>query len=269
MTVLCTYKLTKQKLALAAAEAGLPPPEHTALGDARCVAELVGLHAPPSMLRSLEAASWTPPTGGSGVTIRRPGAPPRRGSLHEAAARTRWPGTPEEQTALYLDALDRCLDDGVLSEAERVWLDGTAWALGFDARQRAELHEQYYQLLKMQIISDGIVTGKEQQLAGLIAEALSLDPADLRSSVRTTDRVELTRGMRVCFTGSALLGGAPANRILLEKIAAQAGMTPMKSVTKKCDVLVAADPLSQSHKARTARERGIPIISTEDFIEMV
>ena len=73
--------------------------------------------------------------------------------------------------------------------------------------------------------------------------------------------------MRVCFTGTALIDGVPANRELLEKIAALAGLKSLKSVTKKCDVLVAADPLSQSGKARTARERGIPIISIEDFID--
>ena len=37
---LCTYRLTRQKLALAAAAAGLPAPNHTALTDARTVAAL-------------------------------------------------------------------------------------------------------------------------------------------------------------------------------------------------------------------------------------
>ena len=37
---LCTYQLTRQKLALAAADAGLPEPNHTALTDARTVALL-------------------------------------------------------------------------------------------------------------------------------------------------------------------------------------------------------------------------------------
>ncbi len=83
----------------------------------------------------------------------------------------------------------------------------------------------------------------------------------------TTQHVELGAGTRVCFTGEAIVDGLVANRALLEKIATLAGMSTLKSVTKKCDVLVAADPLSQSGKARTARDRGIPIISVQDFLE--
>ena len=162
---MCTYRLTNQKLVLAAAEAGLPEPNHTALVDARTVAALVDLYAPRGALRDLQAAAWTLTVPKSGVTMRRPGAPPRRGSLHQAAARTHWPGAPEESTALYLDALDRCLDDGVLKNAERDWLDDTAKALGLSETGRAELHKQYYELLKEQILADGIVTSEEKQLA--------------------------------------------------------------------------------------------------------
>lgn len=264
---MCTYKLTNQKLALAAAEAGLPEPNHTALVDARAVAALVDLYAPRGALRGLQAASWATTVPKSGITMRRPGSPPRRGSLHQAATRTHWPGAPEESTALYLDALDRCLDDGVLEDAEREWLDDTAEVLGLSETGRIELHRQYYQLLKEQILADGIITGEEQKLAENIAEALALGPIDIRATERTAIRVQLKAGMYVCFTGTALIDGVPANRELLEKIATLAGLKPLKSITKKCDVLVAADPLSHSSKARIARERGIPIIGIKDFIE--
>ena len=163
--------------------------------------------------------------------------------------------------------MDRCLDDGILEDTELAWLDDTAKTLGLSSPGRAQLHEQYFELLKRQILADGIVTLDEEQLAAQIAEALALGPTDIRATHRTADRVELKAGMNVCFTGTAVISGAPANRELLEKIATLAGMTPMRTVTKKCDVLVAADPLSQSGKARTARERGIPIISIEDFMD--
>ena len=264
---LCTYKLTRQKLALAAADAGLPEPNHTALTDARTVALLVDLHAPRGALRRLRSASWAPDVAASGITTRRPDAPPRRGSLHQAAARTRWPDSPEDSTALYLDALDRCLDDGVLEDHERVWLDRTASDLGLDVSERIRLHRQYFDLLTQQIFADGIVTESEQQLAEQVASALALGPTDIRVTEQTADRVELGAGTRVCFTGEAIIDGNLANRALLEKIATLAGMQPLNSVTKKCDVLVAADPLSQSGKARTARDRGIPIISVQDFLD--
>lgn len=264
---LCTYKLTRQKLALAAADAGLPEPNHTALTDARTVALLVDLHAPRGALRRLRSASWAPSVAASGITTRRPDAPPRRGSLHQAATRTRWPGNPEDSTALYLDALDRCLDDGVLEDHERAWLDRTASDIGLNASERIQLHRQYFDLLTQQILADGIVTESEQQLAEQIAEALTLGPTDIRVTEEAADRVELGAGIRVCFTGEAIVDGNLVNRALLKKIATLAGMLPLNSVTKKCDVLVAADPLSQSGKARTARDRGIPIISVQDFLD--
>ena len=92
-------------------------------------------------------------------------------------------------------------------------------------------------------------------------------PSELNVTTPPAERVELGLGTRVCFTGEAIVDGHVANRAMLEKIATLAGMLPLKSVTKKCDVLVAADPLSQSGKARTARDRGIPIISIQDFLD--
>ena len=132
-------------------------------------------------------------------------------------------------------------------------------------QDRTQLHSQYYELLEEQILADGIVTDDEQQLAEQIAGALALGPVTLQATQTTADRVKLQAGMNVCFTGTALIDGVLSNRALLEKIATQSGMRLLKSVTKKCDVLVAADPLSQSGKARTARARGIPIVSIEDF----
>ena len=138
--------------------------------------------------------------------------------------------------------------------------------LGLSRQDRAQLHSQYYELLVEQILVDGIVTEDEQQLAERIAAALALGPVTLRTTQTTPEGVKLQAGMSVCFTGTVLIDGEPANRRTLEQLATQAGMRPLRSVTKKCDVLVAADPLSQSGKARTARTRGVPIISVEDFL---
>ena len=162
--------------------------------------------------------------------------------------------------------MDLGLDDGFLDLSEQDWLDRTAEVLGLSHQDRTQLHNQYYELLKKQILADGIVTEEERRLAEKIAAALSLKPARLRTTRTTADRVTLQPGMNVCFTGTVVVDGTRVDRELLEKIATQAGMQPLKSVTKKCDLLVAADPLSQSGKARTARTRGIPIISVEDFL---
>lgn len=266
---LSTYDLTKQKLALAAESAGLAAPDNTAISDARCIAGLVDMHAQSGKLRRLKAASWAPTGEGNEVAVPRSEAPQRRGSLHRLAERTRWPGTPEESTALYLDALDRCLEDDVLEDSELEWLDETAEAVGLGARQRAELHRRYYELLEQRILADGVVTDAEEKLAEQVAAALSLGAVDIRSTERSAEGVELEAGMGVCFTGAAVIDGQPVNRVLLEKVAKVAGLRTVDSVAEGCDVLVAADPMSQSGEARKARGKGIPIISMEDFIETV
>ena len=63
------------------------------------------------------------------------------------------------------------------------------------------------------------------------------------------------------------MDGKKFDRTDLEAWAAQAGLQPVSSVTKKgCDLLVAADPSSMSGKAKKARDYGKPIMSIEDFV---
>ncbi|MDE0217266.1 MAG: hypothetical protein OXN79_11920, partial [bacterium] len=73
----------------------------------------------------------------------------------------------------------------------------------------------------------------------------------------------LEPGVKVCFTGEAAI-----TRAHLEEMAARVGLEPVPSVTKRCGLLVAADPLSQSGKARTARKYGIPVIGADEFIAL-
>ncbi|MCY4104686.1 MAG: hypothetical protein OXG55_15735 [bacterium] len=76
-------------------------------------------------------------------------------------------------------------------------------------------------------------------------------------------------GQRVCFTGTGRIDGRVIARDALEGAASAAGLVPVAGVTRKCALLVAADPLSQSTKARKAREYDIPVLSCEDFLELV
>ena len=80
----------------------------------------------------------------------------------------------------------------------------------------------------------------------------------------------LQQGMRVCFTGTTTVSREPIARSALERLAACAGLQPVRSVTRKgCDVLVAADVSTQSGKARKAHSYGIPVISVAGFLEQV
>ena len=51
-------------------------------------------------------------------------------------------------------------------------------------------------------------------------------------------------------------------------MAASAGLTPVKSVTKtRCEVLVTAEAGTQSGKARKALEYGKPVFTADEFLE--
>ena len=54
-----------------------------------------------------------------------------------------------------------------------------------------------------------------------------------------------------------------------EALAVVAGLTTAKNVTRKCEVLVVADPHSQSAKARKARELGVRVIAESAFWPMI
>ena len=268
--VVCTYRLTRKKLSLAAADAGVEHNAHTALGDARVAAALLRMHVQPARLTATSRpATCRASQASAGVTVRRPDAPARRGSLHNLAVVTAWPGYPEVDEALYLDALDRCLDDGSLDEAERTWLDVSADAVGLTGEHRAELHRRYYDLLKSQILADGLVTADEATLARNVARSLDLAFDGLDATTADPPAVRLLPGQRVCFTGMSTVDGVVMAREALEGAATAAGLVPVAGVTRKCDLLVAADPLSQSAKARKAREYEIPILSPEDFLGLI
>jgi ATP-dependent DNA helicase PIF1 len=81
----------------------------------------------------------------------------------------------------------------------------------------------------------------------------------------------LVPGARVCFTGEARnAAGQELSRHQMEEIAAAAGLTPVKSVTKtKCDVLVTAEVGSQSGKAGKAHEFGKPVFCADEFLTWV
>ena len=64
-------------------------------------------------------------------------------------------------------------------------------------------------------------------------------------------------GMTICMTG-----GCPSlTRDSLRAASEDAGFIVKRNVSSLVDVLVAADPTSQSGKARKARQLGIPIAS--------
>ena len=78
----------------------------------------------------------------------------------------------------------------------------------------------------------------------------------------------LVPGTRVCFTGSALdETGALVSRETMEALAIGRGLEAVTTVTKtRCDVLVVAEPGTQSTKARNAQKWEKPTLSAAEFL---
>jgi DNA polymerase-3 subunit epsilon len=74
-------------------------------------------------------------------------------------------------------------------------------------------------------------------------------------------------GKSVCFTGqlNCHLNGSLISRDIAHAIAIENGMVVKKGVTKSLDMLVLADPNSQSGKAMKAREYGIKLLAETVF----
>lgn len=182
--------------------------------------------------------------------------------------------------AVYLDMLTRVLEDGLISTVEYSRLDAIAEVAHLSKERISVLHAEYLSAAEAEALADGTVTADErrelQRIATILDQPapaiLTPDPVarpvmaeKLRSAggeaVATTGATfELVPGARVVFTGTM-----SRPRETWARAIADAGFVT-GSVTKNCVVLVAADPASQSGKAKTARAHGIPIITEEEFI---
>lgn len=58
-------------------------------------------------------------------------------------------------------------------------------------------------------------------------------------------------------------------RAELEAMAAEAGLRVTSSVSGRTAALVAADPYSQSGKAKAARERGVRVVTEQVFLYLL
>lgn len=117
----------------------------------------------------------------------------------------------------------------------------------------------------------GRVTTTPEVLAGL-RRVSTLLGTDVTGGLGTSDAADaaavLSPGTRVCFTGSALDdAGVLLPRESMESLAAELGLEPVANVTKtRCDVLIVAEPGTQSIKARNALKWEKTILSATEFL---
>ena len=264
----CTLKLSGEKLILACDRYGITiDHHHRALSDARATAQLLSrLDAP---LTTTAFTFGTDLAPGIPRTLRRDSVGGAAMPVSPSRFRVRYP-TSDELSMSYLHVLDAYLDDLVLEESERASLNDLAGLYGLDEVKRQGLHEAYIESLIAAARRDGIVTAAEHRLIDAVCLALGVDPSVVPEPSAAVTAPSDLDGLRVCFTGEAIVAGVVMKRDRLESIAANFGMQPVSGVSKKgCDLLVAADPSTASGKAQKARDYGIPIIDIREFMNRI
>lgn len=133
------------------------------------------------------------------------------------------------------------LADGVITETERRDLRQVAFLLGLYGSELDEILET----------------------ASL---KISWEPTEVKATLELPPQNQLT-GKRMCFTGECQCHhlGQTITREIATELAMSQGMIVMEIVTKKLDLLVVADPLSQSGKAKKARKYGVRIMHDAVF----
>lgn len=268
---ICTLRLSGEKLANATERFGIPlAGHHRALVDARACADLLRRLIEDD-LRMSPARMVISGVQTSTRTLRRDiTAPDQVAPLRRLAMRSCIPSSIGACLD-YFDALDWVLDDGVISDDERRFLSEVISASDLSDTQVQAMHESYIQSLTQAIERDSLVTVEEHLLLSKVATALGVKDVVIPELSEIPEVGEIKRGQRVCFTGSAIdSDGIAIERATLERLAAQAGLQPVNTVTKKsCDLLVASDTSSTSGKARKARDYGIPVIDVSTFLSEV
>lgn len=191
------------------------------------------------------------------------------------------PSTGPAELMPYLGLLDRVLEDHVVTQTEADGLVAMAREWNLSAQQVTEAHQLYLRELVDAAWADGIVTETERRELETVGFWLGLGTDDVaaivedRRSVAAVDnetpaaqgRQHPLVGRSVCFTGQLVCSyaGAPLTRATAQALAEQAGLVVASGVTKQLDVLVVADPNTQSGKAVKARSYGTRIMAEPVF----
>lgn len=266
---------------------------HTALEDARAVAQILAKLLPPHRyVVPQPAPRWPRPPNSVAVRLRTDPPPPRTASaLGSLASRVGVPAglhISEDAALAYMALLDRVLEDRHLSTEEVGALGELAADWGISAEAANRLHLGYLNALWRMARADGVVTDPERNDIEIVAELLGVPLAPVDDAVDAVGRVrtepmpqparrtsqrsaEEFRDKSVCFTGDSVctIDGYPLSRTDQERMAAAAGMVVKSGVSSKLDVLVLADADSQSGKARKAAELGVRMVAEPVFWRML
>jgi DNA polymerase-3 subunit epsilon len=274
--------------------------QHSALHDARAAARLMQvllLDEPPTAAkyRRLPPIKWPGIAKLSSITLTRAQSRDRQKEppTYVQKLLTRSGGdaviaSDDPAELAYAALLDRVLEDRRIDESEGESLVELATRWGLHGQQIMSIHRQYVQRLAAAAVADGIVTDAERRDLNLVCCLLGVTAAELDNLVKTASNTlakgatrstvvgtsqdrEALNGKRVCFTGECQcrVSGELISREMAENLAASAGLTVAQSVTKRLDLLVVADPQTQSGKAKKAQQYGIRILHEPVFWQML
>lgn len=184
----------------------------------------------------------------------------------------------------YTGLLYRVLEDRHVSKEEGQALVELATRWGITGDQIQKTHWDYLLRLATAALANGVVTDTERRDLHQVASLLGVDsryfdqilelaaqkPTEVQTQPLATGGAlarEKFAGKQVCFTGESQcrLRGKMITREMAAEIATLHGMSVAESVTKKLDLLVVADPLTQSGKAKKAHQYGIRILYESVF----
>lgn len=297
LPTICTLELAykifpeapSRKLAACCEAAGIQHEnEHSALGDARATACLLIHYLKTSRIhrdsyaKTLESLrTWTASKDWlslrpSGLSLTRQVSARQtaqeRAYLARLVERTLGDEAASACEADYLTLLDRALEDRVVTKDEADNLINIALSWGMSRSEVLNAHRGYLATLVSEALVDGSVAPIERRDLENICDMLDLNRAtldELLSAPRHHSKQanDSLAGMTVCFTGELVgqIDGIRITRDIAESLAGNAGLLIQSSVTKNLDILVVADPNTQSGKARKARDYGVRIIAEPVF----
>lgn len=185
-------------------------------------------------------------------------------------------GADREGLKLYVERLKTAMEDRLIEADEYGELLAIANDANLSPSQAQEAHIGYFQSCASKALADGRIDASEERDLTRVAEILGLGQGQLPELIATAPAparvsADSLEGMTVCFTGAvdATRAGRTVTREELTDAAVSVGMIPKSGVSKKLDVLVAADPHSLSGKARRARDQGIRIVTAAAFLTMI
>lgn len=283
-------------------------PEHSAFGDALVTAFLLGRLEQESRnaaywkshLDSAEAVKWpeyypvetdAKRRGETREEIFASPAPASPSASHAKHAATQSASVSDVLRALgaevpsrgvtsrYSDLLDAVLTDRVLDADEVDALVQKAQELGLESVTLGSLHRGYFDEAVREAWSDGVLTEEERADILLLAELLGIDDDSLRAALEqqrtevsttaagtavATDPAGLEAGSILVLTGEMSV-----ERSLAEARILALGFLLGANVTKKTALVIAADPYTQSGKAKKARAYGIPVLGEADGFRLI